>query len=142
MKKKISILFLELLVAQADLYQGEERRSIIKTQKDKTQLIGAKELLNERIHNPPTINELSKLVGVNEYKLKKGFKELFGTTVFGYVHQCRMDKAKYLLLETTKTAKEIAYEIGYGSPQHFSKAFKSQFGVAPNSIRSTPDSTH
>jgi len=78
---------------------------------------------------------------LNEYKLKKGFKELFGTTVFGYIHQIRMDLAKRLLLGTSKTAKEIAYETGYGSPQHFSKAFKEQFGIPPNSIRNVPNST-
>ena len=52
-----------------------------------------------------------------------------------------MDLAKRLLLGTSKTAKEIAYETGYGSPQHFSKAFKEQFGIPPNSIRNIPDST-
>ncbi|GAA4115058.1 hypothetical protein GCM10022393_15010 [Aquimarina addita] len=85
------------------------------------------------------MSELSRLVVLNEYKLKRGFKELFGTPVFGYIHQTRMDLAKRLLLDTSKTAKEIAYEIGYCSPQHFSKAFKEQFVISPNSIRNTPD---
>lgn len=97
-------------------------------------------MLNLRLHNPPTIIALSKLIGINEYKLKKGFKELFGTTIFGYIHQNRMTLAKSLLLDTTKSVKEVAYQIGYSSPQHFSNAFKKEFGVTPNSIRKNPDS--
>lgn len=132
---------IELLVLQAELYEHQGNKAYIKDDNDRKKLLEAKELLTARIDNPPTLSELSKLVSLNEYKLKKGFKELNGTTVFGYIKHIRMNLAKTLLLETTKTAKEIAYETGYGSPQHFSKAFKEQFGIAPNSIRNFPDST-
>ena len=132
---------IELLVLQAELYEHQGNKAYIKDDNDRKKLLDAKELLTARIDNPPTLSELSKLVSLNEYKLKKGFKELNGTTVFGYIKHIRMNLAKTLLLETTKTAKEIAYETGYGSPQHFSKAFKEQFGIAPNSIRNFPDST-
>ncbi|MEO0583289.1 MAG: AraC family transcriptional regulator [Bacteroidota bacterium] len=132
---------IELLVLQAELYDKPKVQRYIKSKTDKAKLIEAKELVMARIDNPPTLHELSKLVALNEYKLKRGFKELFGMTVFGYIHQCRMDLAKRLLLGTSKTAKEIAYETGYSSPQHFSKAFKKQFGIPPNSIRNVPDVT-
>ena len=132
---------IELLVLQAELYEQNLSKKFIKTEKDRRSLQNAKELLNSRMDNPPTIIELAKLVGVNEYKLKKGFKELFGTTIFGYIHNSRMSLAKRLLLGTDKTAKEIAYQVGYSSPQHFSNAFKKQFGVTPNNVRNTPDST-
>lgn len=131
---------IELLVLQAELYEKKSTSQYIKTEKDKRKLIEAKELLSLSIENPPTIIELSKLIGVNEYKLKKGFKELFGMTVFGYIHNTRMSLAKRLLLGTDKSAKEIAYQTGYSSPQHFSNAFKKEFGVTPNSIRNIPDS--
>jgi len=131
---------IELLVLQAELYEQNTTHSFIKTQIDKRKLMEAQELLNARIDHPPTVVELSKLIGMNEYKLKKGFKELFGTTIFGYIHHARMRLAKRLLLGTDKTAKEIAYDTGYSSPQHFSTAFKKQFGVTPNTIRKTPDS--
>ncbi|MDW7695833.1 AraC family transcriptional regulator [Flammeovirgaceae bacterium SG7u.111] len=130
---------IELLVLQAELYEEQETFQFIKSEQDKRKLIEAKELLNSRIGTPPTIVELSKLSGVNEYKLKKGFKELFGTTIFGYIHHCRMSLAKKLLLGTDKSAKEIAYETGYSSPQHFSNAFKKEFGVTPNGVRINPD---
>ena len=125
---------------QADLYDQELKNQFIKTEKDKRKLIEAKELLASKLDNPPTIVELSKLVGINEYKLKKGFKELFGTTIFGFIHDSRMSLAKRLLLGTDKSAAEIAYEAGYNSPQYFSNAFKKKFGVTPNSVRKNPDS--
>lgn len=132
---------IELLVLQAALYEEVKTPVFIKSEKDKKKLIEAKELLQSRLENPPTIVELAKLVALNEYKLKRGFKELFGVTVFGYIHQRRMNLAKKLLLGTDKSAKDIAYETGYSSPQHFSKAFKKQFGITPKSIRTNPDHT-
>lgn len=145
-KNELRDLFLlsksiELLVLQAELYEYQASNNYIKSKADKQKLIEAKELITTKIDNPPTIIELSELVGINEYKLKKGFKELFGTTIFGYTHSLRMSLAKKLLLGTEKTAQEIAYEAGYSSPQHFSKAFKNTFGVSPNSIRKNPDWT-
>lgn len=130
---------LELLVLQAEQYEAKECSAFIRKSSDKKKLIEAKELLTSRMSDPPTIVELSKLVGLNEYKLKKGFKELFGTTIFGYIHSSRMRLAKRLLLVTDKSAKEIAYEAGYNSPQYFSQSFKKEFGISPNSLRKTPD---
>ena len=132
---------IELLVLQAALYDQSATQPFIKNKRDKQQLIEAKEYLKTHLLQPPTIVELAKLIGLNEYKLKKGFKELFGTTIFGFIHQNRMTLAKQLLLDTQQSVKEIAYQIGYSSPQHFSKTFKKEFGQTPNSIRINPNST-
>ncbi|EZH74072.1 hypothetical protein ATO12_14450 [Aquimarina atlantica] len=132
---------IELLVLQAELYELSTTNKFIKSNSDKQKLFEAKEVLTLQIDNPPTISQLSKIIGLNEYKLKKGFKELFGTTVFGYIHNNRMHLAKRLLLGTDLSAKEIAYKAGYSSPQHFSKAFKKEFGTTPDSIRNYPDRT-
>ena len=130
---------IELLVLQADLYQEEPTVRYIKSERDRKRFIEVRELLSSRIGDPPTVVELSRLTGINEYKLKRGFKELFGTTIFGFIHRSRMDLAKRLLLHTDKPIKEIAYETGYSSPQHFSTAFKKQFGTTPNGIRKGTD---
>ena len=131
---------IELLVLQASLYDQEQSNTFIKTEKDKKKLIEAKEILEAKLENPPTIIELAKITGINEFKLKKGFKELFDCTIFEYIHNSRMSLARRLLLGSDKSAKEIAYETGYSSPQHFSTAFRKKFGVTPNSIRKNPDS--
>jgi len=132
---------IELLVIQADLHENKFSKYFIKTRFDKEKLIEAKEILNNSIEKPPSIIELAKLIGINEYKLKKGFKEQFGVTVFGYIHSLRMNLAKRLLLDTTMSAKEIAYQIGYSSPQYFTNAFKKHYKFTPNSIRKNPDIT-
>ncbi len=131
----------ELLVLQAELYESATQSRFIKSNADKQKLVEAKEVLAKNIDSPLTISQLSKLVNMNEYKLKRGFKELFGTTVFGYIHLTRMNLAKRLLLSTDMSAKQIAYETGYSSPQHFSKAFKKEFGNTPDRIRNHPDYT-
>ena len=129
---------IELLVLQAALYDPQQETHFALTAADQKKLIEAKEILNARMESPPSLAELAGMVGINEYKLKKGFKAMFGTTVFGYIHRSRMLLAKRLLLGTDKSAKEIAYETGYSSPQHFSRAFKKEFGVSPKSMRKNP----
>ncbi len=132
---------IELLVLQASLYAADKQKKHLISSSDRKKLIEVKEFINNRIDNPPTLHQISNQINLNEFKLKRGFKELFGTTIFEYTQNCRMELAKQLLLDTDKTAKEIAYEIGYSSPQHFSKAFKNLFGVTPKSITKTPDDT-
>ena len=129
---------MELLVLQADLYAKEDV-SVVLSGKDEAKLLDAKEILASQTDNPPTIVELARQVALNEFKLKKGFKARFGTTLFGYVHFLRMDKAKRLLFDSQYSIKEIAYQTGYSSPQYFSKAFKQEFGAAPNVVRKNPD---
>ena len=64
---------------------------------------------------PPGLTELARAAGINEYKLKKGFKETFGNTVFGYLAETRLELAKNDLLEEEKSISEIAFELGYSS---------------------------
>ena len=130
---------IELLVLQAELYQTAPVRTYIQSTTDRKKLLEARAVLQQNMEHPPTIIELARLVGLNEFKLKKGFKELFHTTVFGYVFHQRMSRAKQLLLDTTSPIKDIAYEVGYSSPQHFSNAFRRRYGVAPNRVRKNPD---
>jgi AraC-like DNA-binding protein len=78
------------------------------------------------------------MVGLNEYKLKRGFKETFNTTVFGYLADQRLNLAQQYLRDTDKTAAEISAELGYCTPQHFNNAFKRKFGFTPYSVRNNP----
>ena len=124
---------LEILVLQAEALELME---VGKTQEgipiqDRNKLWDAKKMVEERLSDPPTLPEVSSAVGLNQYKLKKGFKALFGTTLYGYITDLRLAQAKVLLLDKEKTVSEIAYELGYSSPQHFSKAFKKKFGITP-----------
>ncbi len=82
-----------------------------------------------------SLKNLAKRAGTNEYTLKKEFKELFGTTVFEFWHEVKMEKAQKLIQENEKSIKQISEIIGYKNPQHFSTAFKKEFGMPPSVLR-------
>ncbi|NSL91128.1 helix-turn-helix transcriptional regulator [Chitinophaga sp. Mgbs1] len=99
------------------------------------QLHHARELLLQDLGNPPTLSQLARSTGLNEFKLKSGFKTVFDSTVFGYLNDYRLNMAKELILTGDKPLSQIAYDAGYSSPQHFSTAFRKKFGVSPVQIR-------
>lgn len=82
-----------------------------------------------------TIEQLSDLFSINEFKLKKGFKELFGMGIFQFSTQIHMKYALHLLKYSDLSIKEIAYKTGYSSPSAFSVAFKKECGITPNKMR-------
>lgn len=140
--KKLFLLSksIELLVLSAEAYNyaADKKDIFIKNKTDKEKIIAVRDLINNRLDNPPGLSEIAQLVGLNEYKLKRGFKETFNSTVFEYLTGQRLQLANQYLLDTQKTSAEIAYELGYSTPQHFNNAFKKKFGVTPNSVRINP----
>nr|WP_295928592.1 AraC family transcriptional regulator [uncultured Dyadobacter sp.] len=140
--KKLFLLSksIELLVLCADACEASERRTetFIKTKTDKEKIIAVRDLINQRVHCPPNLSEIAHHVGLNEYKLKKGFKETFNNTIFGYLTDQRLQLAKQYLLDTQQTAAEISTQLGYATPQHFNNAFKKKFGITPFSVRNNP----
>lgn len=93
------------------------------------------QILMNRLTDPPTLAELSKSVGTNEYKLKRGFKEVFGTTPYAYHLQHKLELARSYILDTNLTIAEIAYEVGYSDPAHLTNAFRKQYGIPPTDLR-------
>lgn len=91
----------------------------------------AREIIEEQINEPPGLKELAKMVGTNEFKLKVGFKNQYGTTVFGYLSDLRMQKARELLEVKKLQIQEVATLVGYTNPSHFIAAYKKKFGVTP-----------
>jgi len=97
----------------------------------------ASDVLLQRLTNPPSLVELAHLAGLNDYKLKQGFRQVFGTTVFGYLQNHRMERAKQLLAEPTFNVAGVTQAMGYASQSHFCRMFKQQFGVTPRRYRSS-----
>lgn len=102
----------------------------------------AKKILIQRMSNPPTLKELSREIGLNEYKLKEGFKNIYGKTVFQYLNDYRLDVARHLLDSSSMKVNDAAYQIGYTNPSHFIAAFKKKFGVTPKKYLTGKISTH
>ncbi len=98
---------------------------------DREKIIKSREILLQHIGEPLTIKELSRKVAINECYLKKGFKELFGTTIFDFYQGQRMEHARYLLYEKGLSVTDVSMMLGYSSISHFSTAFKKQTGLKP-----------
>ncbi len=135
-------LFLESKIIELFLLQIEQaenlnnRNSISFKNEDIDKLYEAKLFIEKNMLEEFSLPELSRTVGINEFKLKKGFKELFGTTVFNLLNELKMEYAKRLLLDEKKNVFEVAMELGYSEPHHFSAAFKRRFGYTPKEIKS------
>lgn len=98
---------------------------------DREKISKAREILIEHIGEPITIKELSRKVAINECYLKKGFKEMFGTTIFDFYQSQRMEHARYLLYEKGLSVTDVSVMLGYSSISHFSTAFKKHTGLKP-----------
>jgi len=93
----------------------------------------AREILKRDIENPPTIASLARAVGTNTDKLKRGFKLLFGMTVFEYSLHCRMTEAQRLLAQGLPV-KSVAVAVGYRHQASFATAFHNFFGFTPSFV--------
>lgn len=125
-----------LLLYGMDCMLGEKEIDTISckflaNEADREKIIKAREILIQHIGEPITIKELSRKVAINECYLKKGFKELFGTTIFDFYQSQRMEHAKYLLYEKGLSVTDVSLLLGYSSISHFSTAFKKHTGLKP-----------
>lgn len=102
---------------------------------EREKLLLAKELLIENLDNPPSLTELSQKIGLNNFSLKKNFKELFGVPVFKYLQNERLTKAHELIKSQSATVQEAAWQVGYDSLSSFSNAFEKKFGYRPSQIK-------
>lgn len=99
-------------------------------------IIKARKLLLEDLSKKPlSLRMLAKAVAINEFKLKAGFKQLFGTSVFDCLQEARMQKARELVLSTNEPLKQICVLTGYPRMTNFITAFRKRFGYTPGSLR-------
>ncbi len=122
------------LLAHFFAYLSSDKRERL-TCEEKDKLFLAKDIIEKNMSNPPSLSELSKLIGLNNNKLKKNFKELFGVPVFKFLQEERLNKAYELLSAGNESVQEVAWYVGYDSLSSFSNAFQNKFGVRPNEIR-------
>jgi AraC family transcriptional regulator, transcriptional activator of the genes for pyochelin and ferripyochelin receptors len=102
---------------------------------DRERLKAVHDYVTQSYLEPLTLTSLCYKFGLNEFKLKKGYKHFFGTTVFSHILKLRMEAARQLLVSGQMTVSEVAYHIGYSNVSSFSEAFKKHFGYLPRIIR-------
>ncbi|MBZ4034990.1 AraC family transcriptional regulator [Flavobacterium sp. 17A] len=122
-----------IALSHHDLDQEKEATNL--TGSDIEKIKFAAQLIRENIDNPYTIVELARKIGVNQTKLKEGFKTVFGETVFGYLQEIRMNNARHYLTDTSLSIQEISLLSGYQNVSNFSIAFKRIFGYSPTKLR-------
>lgn len=114
---------------------GGDRRLVKLSAGDIERLHFIRDMMTAHFDKPWSITLLAREAGLNQMKLKTGFKTLFGSTVFGYLGEIRMEEARRLLLQEKLYVGEVAERMGYQHPHHFTKAFRKKFGILPSELR-------
>ncbi|GIN93737.1 AraC family transcriptional regulator [Siminovitchia terrae] len=105
------------------------------SKEDMRKLHLAKQVLESCMAAPPSLLALSKRIGLNDYKLKKGFKDCFGLTVFEYLRHIRLDHAMKLLQDQAANVTEAAMIVGYSNVSAFSEQFFRRYGMKPSEVK-------
>lgn len=103
-------------------------------QRDKSIAELARDILFSEFKNPPSIAELSKRAGTNEFKLKTLFHQFFNNTPYGLLFEFRMNKAYQLLATTNVQVASVSDSVGYNHASNFTAAFTKHFGIPPKAV--------
>lgn len=103
--------------------------------KDRDLAYYARELLCSQLHDPPSLSELAESVGISHVKLNRVFKQAFGSTVFAFLRQQKLELAAAMLADGRMKITDVAYEAGFCSSSHFATCFFKHFGMQPNMYR-------
>ncbi|THV61126.1 AraC family transcriptional regulator [Flagellimonas alvinocaridis] len=91
----------------------------------------AKEIMISRMAEPPTLAELSQEIGLSLKKLKEGFKQIYGDSVYGFLFDYKMEYARKMLETGKHNVNEVGLKVGYSTASHFIASFKKKYGTTP-----------
>lgn len=91
----------------------------------------AKEIMISRMAEPPTLAELSTEIGLSLKKLKEGFKQIYGDSVYGFLFDYKMEYARKMLETGKHNVNEVGLKVGYSTASHFITSFKKKYGTTP-----------
>lgn len=127
-----------LLLVMEHSYGPDPAPELVLRPDDIERIHAAREVLMNRMDNPPTLKELARLVGLNEFKLKKGYKQIYNTTMYLEFREERLKKALLLLKDESHTISEVAFLAGFKGISSFCVSFHNRFGYSPNYYRKSP----
>ncbi len=124
----------ELLAVYIDelLLEDHVMQSTSFTKDDMLSISKAKDIIDNDIANTPSLSVLARMVCLSEYKLQAGFKKLLGMTVYAYVIDRRLEKARLLLEQGNVKVSDVALHVGYNELGRFAEKFRKKFGVNPS----------
>jgi AraC-like DNA-binding protein len=127
---------LELLSLQTpNIPKVRQESTEIKTIDDKEKIYEARRVLISNLDQPLSLRNLAKVVGINEQKLKSGFKEIFGYPTFRYLTKYKMELAMQYLRDTQLSINQVALKLGYEHQSHFCRTFRIWHGITPRKAR-------
>ncbi|MDA9316630.1 AraC family transcriptional regulator [Polaribacter sp.] len=91
----------------------------------------AKEIIISRMAEPPSLHELASEIGLTLKKLKEGFKQIYGDTVYSFLLDYKLEHSRKLLESNQYNVNEVGLQVGYSTASHFIAAFKKKFGTTP-----------
>lgn len=128
-----SLEFMTLLLSQLTEDSFDKGESISILEREKILELEAQLIL--RLHDVPSLEQISKETGISHSSLNRIFKAVFGDTIFSYLRNKRLERTKELLQDGKLNISEISYELGWSSPAHLTRNFKEKYGVLPKEYR-------
>ena len=96
-----------------------------------TKIRKAKDIIISRMSEPPSLQELADEIDLSLKKLKEGFKQIYGDTVYSFLFDYKMEVARKLLESGDHNVNEVGLKVGYSTASHFIAAFKKKYGTTP-----------
>jgi AraC family transcriptional activator of pyochelin receptor len=127
-------LQLAALAISSCISQANSEEALQLSSKEIERIRQARELLIASMQKPPSLEGLAQQVGLNVRKLSDGFRRVYGSTVFGFLQEYRLEQAYKLISSGEMSVSEAAYHVGYGAA-HFATIFRKRFGISPSSLR-------
>ncbi|MDP2175624.1 MAG: AraC family transcriptional regulator [Bacteroidota bacterium] len=131
LESNILYLLVQLNKTNSSDFLECEKCNFLNTASEIEKIQEAKQYILDNLANNLTIPIIALTVGTNQCYLKKGFKEVFKQTIFEFIQENRMVKAKHLLLTEKYSITDIAASVGYSSLSSFSQSYKNYFGISP-----------
>lgn len=129
---------IELIAYQVDrltkAIQELDSAGVKLTPKEEKLIEYCQQLLLSSLENPPSLIELSKEIGMSSYRLKNGFRQMYGVTPNRFIVDQRMIMARQLLLKKELTVSQVASAVGFASLGTFSNTFYEKFGIRPSDL--------
>ncbi len=91
----------------------------------------AKDIIIARMAEPPTLAELAEEIGLSLKRLKEGFKQIYGDSVYSFLFNYKMEYARKMLESNQHNVNEVGLKVGYSTASHFISAFKKKYGTTP-----------
>ena len=123
-----------LLMTQLSQSGSTTKKPIPLSRADLKRIHEARDLLETNLENPPTVTQLARQTGINEFKLKKGFRQVFGTTPYRHLREVRLETAKQYLERGEMNVCEACVAVGYSNFGNFIGLFRKKYGYTPGDL--------